>query len=82
MKHAADAQIPPITREAMRQRIEKGYTCDDDLTMGAKKPKPSPLSEDEKEVIRRYLVSHVQTMSVRGIAKRFGVKMTDIEALL
>lgn len=80
MAHAAKAL--GITKEAMRQRVNKGYVCDDDLTAGAKKPKPLPLSTEEKEVIRRYLASRVQTMSVRKIAKRFGVKMTVIETLL
>jgi hypothetical protein len=31
MADAAAAQVPPISREAMRQRIEKGYNSDEEL---------------------------------------------------
>lgn len=80
MSHAARAI--GITKEAMRQRINKGYTCDDDLNESAKKVQSENLTEAEIEVIKKYLSSHIQTMSVREIARRFGVDVRKIEKLL
>lgn len=78
MAHAARAL--GISKQAMTMRVNAGYTSDKDMKQN--QHPQSTLSEAEKKLIFAYLTSNHVTMTIREIARKFGVKKSQVEDVL